>query len=181
MVGAVALCSWLLVQQGETSRRSAENATVIQAATPPRLPESGPFGPVRLTGAELEAAARSLAQPLYWAGPDLGRSYELMRDEDESMIVRYLPKGVAAGDPGPRLSVATIQLPNAYAQTEARSVKPDAVSIRSVDGGLAWYRKARPGTVYLAYPGLDYLIAIEDPAPERARRLIRTGQIRTID
>ena len=134
-----------------------------------------------LTRAELEAAARTLSQPLYWAGPDLGPSYEVTRDGSDNMIVRYLPKDVAAGDPRPRLSVATIQLPNAYAQTEARALKPDAVSMRSVDGGLAWYLAARPRPVYLAYPSLDYLIAIDDPSPGRARLLIRTGQIRPID
>jgi hypothetical protein len=34
--------------------------------------------------------------------------------------------------------------------------------------------------VYFAYPRLDYLYEVYDPAPQRARRLVLSGRVRPI-
>jgi hypothetical protein len=183
MAVAAAFSTWLVVSHesssGRTTAAVSTTAPAVNTTTTPSLPASGAFAPVLFTGAELKAAARSLGQPLYWAGAEPGQRYELSRDDTDNLVVRYLPAGVAAGDPQPRLLVATIPLANAYAKTEALAQRPGATSMRPAAGGLAWYHDDRPATVYLAHPNLDYVVEINDPSG-RARQLVSSGRIRPI-
>ena len=49
----------------------------------------------------------------------------------------------------------TIPLADAFAQTEAHGVRPGAVRRRLAGGAIAWSPGHRPGTAYVAYPGVD--------------------------
>ena len=58
----------------------------------------GSNGPVLVSAAELRRFAESKDQPVYWAGPLKGASYELTATPSGRTFVRYLPAGAAAGD-----------------------------------------------------------------------------------
>ena len=54
------------------------------------------------------------------------------------------------------------------------------VSRAAPGGGLAIWSKKRPTSVYLAYPGSDYLVEVFDPSAERARELVLSGEVAPI-
>jgi hypothetical protein len=181
MAVALAFSTWLVANHTTSSRGTpaAVSTTAATTTTTPSLPAAGVFQPVVLDAAELAAAARSFGQPLYWAGAAPGQGYELSRDDSGNTILRYLPAGVAAGDPQPRLVVATIPLADAFAKTEEFAKRPGNASIDLPDGWLAWYKKNRLTTVYLARPNLEYVVEIDDPSGQ-ARQLVSSGRIRPI-
>ena len=145
MAGAVAFSTWLIVNDANRPRSRVAPTTTSPATASTLPPKSGAFGPTLLTGAPLVAAAASLTQPLYWAGAEPAKRYELTRDESGKMIVRYLPADATAGDPEPRLTVATIPRANAYAESEGLAKQQGATSLASGGGGRAWYRTDLPG------------------------------------
>ena len=88
------------------------------------------------------ARARSLGQPVYWAGSEPATRYELTRDAAGNVVVRYAAS--TAGREG--LTVATIPFRGAFAATEDLASKPGASSQRLPDGGLLDFRADRPST-----------------------------------
>src|SRR3954465_3112421 len=79
---AAALVGWLLVR-GDA----------------PVAPTFLSTGPALVSSAQLERASAALGSPIYWAGPRDGYSYELTVTSSGRVYLRYLPKGVKAGDP----------------------------------------------------------------------------------
>ena len=78
-------------------------------------------GPKLVSQAQLEDFAGTLDHPLYWAGPKQGYSLELTRTSGGKIFLRYLPKGVAAGDSRPEfLTVGTYAGPESIRRPEAR-------------------------------------------------------------
>src|SRR5438105_3104986 len=55
-----------------------------------------PIKPVALNAGSLSALAKSVGQPIYWAGPRPGYLYELTRAANRNVYIRYLPAGVSA-------------------------------------------------------------------------------------
>ena len=68
---------------------------------------------------ELARAEASLGHDIYWAGPKANHAYELTIGANGNTFVRYLPPGVAAGDPRAYLTVASYPLRDAFAVTLA--------------------------------------------------------------
>jgi hypothetical protein len=76
---AAVVVGWLLIHgKGDTRSRAS--------------------GPALVSQTQLEELASSSTEPIYWAGPRKGFSYELTRTADGRTYVRYLPHGVPAGD-----------------------------------------------------------------------------------
>jgi len=140
------------------------------------VPQSGATA---ATPAELEATSSTLGVPIYWAGEQSGVSYELTRTSDGRIYVRYLPSGVAVGSDHPYMTVATYPLKNAYRDTSNAAAKPDAVKV-PVEGGVAFYSKAHPESVYVAFERADQQIEVYDPAGKKAVRLVRAGKIEPV-
>jgi hypothetical protein len=133
------------------------------------------------TGAQSasESELRELAasQPVYWAGPRAGQTYELTRTSDGRVFVRYLPQGVKVGDSRPQfLTVATYPRKSAFADLQRASKASGAVSRKLPNGGLAVYR---PGSssVYFGYPDVNYQVEVFAPSPTTARSLVFNGQV----
>ena len=82
---AVAFVVWLLVRGGDSNGSGAKTTTVEEIKAVAVTPE-------RLRDLSVEEG-----HPIYWAGPQAGRTYELTRTSDDKIFVRYLPKGVAVG------------------------------------------------------------------------------------
>jgi hypothetical protein len=109
------------------------------------------------------------------------------------VYVRYLPKGVAAGDAGLDYPfVATFKSPRAFDVVSSAARQPGAVVRRLSGSGLAVQN--RPGEelvqtvqgglpappVFFAYPGNDALVEVYDRSPARALALVTSGRIRPV-
>jgi hypothetical protein len=117
--------------------------------------------------------------PLYWAGRQPDVSYELTQTPDGRVYVRYLPSGAQVGSAQPYLTIGTYPVANAYATTRAASQKPGSVVIE-IPGGVAFYSRRRPTSVYIAYPGVNEQVEVYDPSPARAHDVVAQHQIRAV-
>lgn len=137
---------------------------------------SNPRNANAATQAELENLATSLKQPIFWVGPRSGYTYELVRLQNGTINVRYLPSGVDVGTEKPYLSVATYPFPNAYNALKGLKAK-DVVFVKIPKGGIAEYSKKYPQSVHAAYPGVDYQVEVFDPTPGTATGLLVSNQL----
>jgi hypothetical protein len=129
--------------------------------------------------AGLLALARRQAGQVFWAGPRPRRVYELTLTPDGRTYVRYLPHGASLGDPRPDfLAIGTYPQQDAYAQLHAAVRRRGAVALALPHGGLAVYDRARPTSVYVAYPRSGVQVEVYSPAPGEARRLVESGRVR---
>jgi hypothetical protein len=137
--------------------------------------------PTLVTPAELKAFAKTLDQPIYWAGPRDGFSYELTATPGGRVFVRYLPQGVRAGDARPNfLTVGTYPTPNALGQLRAAARRPGAVSLQLDGGGHAVFAPKRSSSAYVAYPGSAFQVEVYAPTLEAARRVVANGLLKPI-
>ena len=95
--------------------------------------------------------------------------------------MRYLDESAQAGDPRPLfLTVGSYPVPDAVAALRKAAAQP-GVKLRQVaSGGLALINIKNPTSVYLAYPGSDDQIEVYDPSPQRALRLVLSGQVKPV-
>lgn len=127
---------------------------------------------------ELREAAGSQDTPIYWAGAQAGAELELSQPDESSTYIRYLPEGVDAGEQqADFLTVATYEYPGAAEELIRLSEKPGGVRRSAPGGGVVYFDRARPQSVYLAYPGVDVQIEIYDPDPQRVQDLAASGRI----
>ena len=139
-------------------------------------------GAVLVSQAQLEQLAESVDHPVYWAGPREGFSYELTETADGRVFIRYLPAGVAAGDPRPDfLTVGTYSRPSAFAGLKGAAKREGSVSVNIADGGLAVFDSKKPTSVYFGYPGTKYQVEVFAPSGETARSLVLGGKIKPVD
>jgi hypothetical protein len=152
------------------------------AAAPPSAaaaPTSAGVGPVAQTAQGLKDFAATLGHPVYWAGPQQGKTYELTQTRVGRVYIRYLPPGVAAGSNKWYLTIATYPYPRAFASLEALA-KHQGGAIKLDHGGIALLDKAYPKSMHLAYPGVDYQVEVFSPSPARTRAVVRSGQVAAI-
>jgi hypothetical protein len=141
-----------------------------------RGPVAVPIQPVALSASALGTLARTVDQPIYWAGPRRHYLYELKRTADRKVYIRYLPPGVDAGARGSEyLIIATYPFPGAFA---ALKKVADGRGIQLPAGGLALVDEKHPTSVHLAFPNVDYQVEVYDPSQARARAVASSGQIR---
>lgn len=125
---------------------------------------------------QLKHLADSLRQPVYWAGPQTGVTYELTRMPDGRIYLRYLPAGTRIRSAQPALTIATLPLRDAFAITQATAKSRHARTTTLARGGIA---TIAPGDrqAYLAYRGFDYQAEVFAPLPATAWRLASAGRI----
>jgi hypothetical protein len=128
-----------------------------------------------VSAAQLGRLATSVAHPVFWLGPKPGMTYELSRQPNGSIFVRYLPHGAPAGDPRPHLTVATYPFRGAYAAIEQVGAQHGATVKKLSRGGLAVVSPNHPDSVHLAYPGVDYQVEVYDPTAGRALAAVAGG------
>ena len=132
---------------------------------------------VAVSASGLKTLAGVLNQPIYWVGARSSDTYELTQTPDRRIYVRYLPHGVGVGSKKQYLTVGTYPLSNAYATTKAAAGLKDSVKIRVGGGGVAYYSKRVPKSVYVAYPGSSYQVELFDPSPTSSHRLAASGKV----
>ena len=148
--------------------------------TSPSLPAPN-GGPTLVTQAQLQRLAASSSEPVYWAGPKPGFSYELTRTSSGRTYVRYLPSGVRAGDPRPSFLVVGIYTqPGSFNDLQRAAKQPGALSLKVDGGGLVVFSSSRPTSVYLGYPGKKFQVEVYAPSGDTARSLVLAGKIRPV-
>jgi hypothetical protein len=158
-LSAVAV-AWLLVHD-----RSGDRSF---AGTAPQL----------VTTAQLQSLAHASSTPIYWAGPRPGYAYELTETASGRVFVRYLPKGVVAGDRRASfLTVGTYPDARGFASLERAAARADTNSVRLPHEGIAVIYKRAPTSVYVGQRGRDVQVEIYDPLPENARTLGLSGDV----
>ncbi len=137
--------------------------------------------PVLVSQARLEQLASSSAGPIYWAGPRKGFSYELTRTADGRTYVRYLPRGVRAGNRRAEfLVVGTYERPHAFADLKRAGTRSSALSVKLARGGVLVFAKELPHSVYIGYPGASDQVEVYAPSGQTARGLVLHGKITPI-
>jgi hypothetical protein len=167
---AIAFVVWLLVRGGDSNNAANPGTSTGQAA-----------GPEATSADKLRALSVELGHPIYWAGAVPDRTYELTRTSDNRIFIRYLPKGVPVGIRQAAFTiVGTYPVDDAYKVLKGLAKKAGESEFSAPVGGFAVYSTAQPSNVYLAYPGSNVQIEVYDPSPQRARRLITSGQVAAV-
>jgi hypothetical protein len=123
----------------------------------------------------------SAGRPIYWIGPPKSGTLEVTRVASGAVYVRYLPPGVKVGDRTPGYTTfATYPSANAYTTLSRSGRAAGAVRVGVPRHGLAVWRVSQATSVYVAYPGTDYLIEVFDPSPRRARALALSRRLQPI-
>jgi hypothetical protein len=135
--------------------------------------------PVATSPDKLKKLAAARGRPIYWAGTRGGTTYELTNVPGGRIFIRYLPRGVQVGATKPYLTVATYPLARAFADPRAAANRSNAVKV-PIKGGIAFYTKARPTSVYVAFPGVDEQMEVFHPSAQSAPALVASGQIRPV-
>src|SRR5262245_24457115 len=135
--------------------------------------------PEAVSPAQLRDLAASVGHPIFWAGSRPGTTYELVKADNSSILVRYLPAGVAVGDKGQYLTVATYPFPGAYAAIQSVSKEKGSTTIPLGNGGAAETSApvSASTNVHVAYLGVDYQAEIYDPTQGRAAALVKDGEL----
>jgi hypothetical protein len=138
-------------------------------------------GPALVSQAQLERLAASTQEPVYWAGPQEGYSYELTRTTGGRTYIRYLRGGARAGDPRPSfLVVGTYAQTGSFAYLKHAAKTKGSVSVGIDRGGIAVFSSAKPTSVFFTYPGAKYQVEVYDPSGDTARKLVLSGRITPI-
>ena len=133
--------------------------------------------PRQVSPAELRAVSAAVHHPVYWAGARPGTTYELTRAPGGHVFVRYLPPGAKVGTEHPDLTVGTYPVDGAYGLTKKLAHQSGSVRVAVGDGGVAFFSRAHPENVYLAYPKTQLQIEVYDPTAGQARALVSAGRI----
>jgi len=130
---------------------------------------------------QLRALPGQTGHQVYWAGSPAGFTYELTQTTDGNVYIRYLPANVPVGTERPDyLTVGTYPRQKALAELRGLARRRGSVSFEAPRGGLAVFSRDRPSSIYVAFPRQDVQVEVYDPAAQRARKLVLSGQIRPI-
>jgi len=132
-----------------------------------------------LTLAALNKQVASIGTPVYWVGSKPGVTYRYIRNPNGNVYLSYLPKGVAVGASGLYPTVGTYVMKNAAATTQKAGGQAGAVRVK-VAGAEAFYTKAKPDSIYVAFNGSDYQIEVYDPDATKALAAVKSGQLKAV-
>jgi hypothetical protein len=165
---AAGLGVWLATRDSVSSSPPTSTPTTAAGATGSKVVPITPGGLQTLVGA--------LQRPIYWAGAESGKTYELTQSADGKVYLRYLPHGVAVGTQKAELTVGTYPVASAFSVTQRGAERSGSVRVPA-RGAVAFYNKNTPTNIYIAFPGTDYQIEVYDPSAAQAKELVRTGKI----
>jgi hypothetical protein len=165
VAAAALVVAWLFLHRADSSTRLAAAGS----------------GPALISQSQLASLASSLHQPIYWAGPRAGYSYEVTVARGGRVYVRYLPRGVKAGDPRASfLVVGTYTEPGSFVDLKRAAKQDGSVSVGIDRDGIVVFSSHRPTSVYFSYPGAKYQVEVYSPSGNAARSLVLGGKITPI-
>lgn len=159
VVFAATLVGWFLLSGPGTTNEATTGAAIVSQS-------------------QLVGLARSVDHPVYWVGPKSGYSYEVTTTHDGRFYVRYLPRGVAAGDPR-----ATFLTVGTYSRTRAFADLRHAAKIKGpwrFELGrheLVVFAPKFAKSAYFGFRGAKYQVEVYDPSGKAASRLVLAGRI----
>jgi hypothetical protein len=160
---AAGLVAWLLLDRNNSSFSLAPVT---------------PIAPQVLTADGLKSTVSQLGQPVYWAGPKPGYTYELARDRKDDIHVTYLPPGKGLGAKGTFLVIGTFRFVNALSAVQRAGHNKGSLTVKVPNNGVAVYSPQRPDAYWFATPGSHYQAGVFTPnSPPLARRLVLGGKV----
>jgi hypothetical protein len=159
---AVALIVWVALDSGDSASDAGDTQS-IEAEV--------------VSVVALRRAATAQGTPVYWAGAMAGADLELSRPAPDRTYVRYLTGGAKAGDPNPFLTVGSYRLGDPTGVLRRRGNEPGGVLASAPGGGVVYFDRANPKSVYLAYPGSKVEIEVFAPEFKEALQLVTDGRI----
>ena len=149
--------------------------TTSAGATPAPTVNANSSGQTALTEEQLKAEVRKIGGSIFWAGAMPGAKYTFNHNAPGQDYIRYLPNGQGLADTAQNYRViATYKVTTAYDTLVAASKLKTGVGLTNPDGSIAYYIKATPTHVYMAFKGLGYQIEIFDPTPGASLKLATT-------
>jgi hypothetical protein len=160
----VAVAVWLVLRDARGGDKPAAASSTASAAT---------VGTLR-------ALPHEVGHDVYWAGPRASYTYELT-EVDETIVIRYLPPGIAVGDPRPDyLTISSSSAARPYNALRRERTQPGNASRVVPAGGIAIWSADRPQRVNLAFRHSNVQIQVYDPSVVRAQRLATSGDVKPI-
>ena len=167
----IALALWLVMSARKT--QTVLSGPVVRSAPPA---EHAP-----LSERGLIADADQLHMPVYWVGPRANVGYELDLTQGGRTYVRYLPRGVAAGDPRPDfLTVGTYDLPHPLADLRTAGHERGGETVHLRGGAVAFMDRSRPTSAFIVGRNWKAQVEVYDPTPGRAMELVLKGDVQPI-
>ena len=134
--------------------------------------------PTVLTETQLRAFGRAQAVPVYWAGPQANRRYELTRTANGRIYIRYLtPKAPVGSRESRFLTVGTYPGSNAYGALQTVGRRSGSFKVRTQSGALVVWATANPRSVYFSFPAANFQVEVYDPQKGHARSLVLDGRV----
>jgi hypothetical protein len=164
---AALLVAWLLIDDNESGGSPATAGVPVEATI------------VSVGG--LRKAAETQSTPIYWAGASEGSALELSAPSPDRTYVRYLTGGAKAGDPEPFLTVGSYRFEDPTGALQSRGSKPDGVLASAPGGGVVYFERTAPKSVYLAYPDTEVEIEVFAPEFKEALQLVTAGRIVAVE
>lgn len=144
--------------------------------------EGGKVGVAREVSVEqLRNFARERGNPVFWAGEIEGTKLEFTETTRGQVFVRYLPEIAPIGDDKPQYTtIATYPQPDALSVVRKAGRRRGNVTRELAGGGLATWSRSRANSVYLAVPGIDFLVEVFHPQAKTAQNLARSGRVKPV-
>ena len=137
--------------------------------------------PVKASADALHNVASVVDHPVYWIPGVTPVTYELTQTADGRIYIRYLPNGVALGDPRPGfLTVGTYPRSDAFTSVQRAAKRSGAVVKALPGGGLMVSQKATPTSAFFAFPTSTVLVEVFDPTAGRAATYVTSGAVKPV-
>ena len=135
--------------------------------------------PTEVSAQKLRDFAKDRGNPVFWVGEIEGAKLELTETSRGHVFVRYLPDLAPIGDDKPLYTtVATYPQPDALGTVRNSASRRGNVRRAIPGGGLATWRRSRPNSVYMAVPGIDFLVEVFSPQAKTAQNLATSGRVK---
>ena len=132
----------------------------------------------QVSAQELRDFAEDRGNPVYWVGEIEEAKLELTETSRGHVFVRYLPDLAPIGDDKPLYTtVATYPQPDALGTVRSSARRRGNVRRAVPGGGVATWRRSRPNSVYMAMPGVDFLVEVFSPQAKTAQSLATSGRV----
>ena len=134
--------------------------------------------PTVVSETQLRAFGRAQAVPVYWAGPQANRRYELTRTANGRIYIRYLTPNAQTGSSRALfLTVGTYPGTNAYGALQTVGRRSGSFKVRTQSGALVVWATANPRSVYFSFPAANFQVEVYDPQKGHARSLVLDGRV----
>jgi hypothetical protein len=177
---AAGFIAWLLLRGNGDNGSSANSGSSSGSAASAGTVQTTRAAAEKTSSGKLRALAASVRHPIFWVGPESGRTLEVTQTNAGNIYVRYLPSGVAIGADKPYLTIATYPFPGAFAAIRKQAAARGAATVKLAHGGIGVLDQAYPESVHIAYPGVNYQVEVFDPTPARAMQLVSAGRLATL-